>query len=143
LDARARPGPRKLAAYGAALAAVLVLSGCGTSADRDFCNQFADLVTAADEIQAQDPLVGTAEELRTSAEDFEAQLDQFQAVTEGRFDTVISVLRASVDGIRQAAVEASEGGLTSARPLLEDTLEDVDEAWANLQELAAVQCTSA
>ena len=64
------------------------------------------------------------------SEEFEAELDQFQAVSEGRLDTAISTLRANVDAVRQAAVDAGSEAVETARPQLEDAMEDVDQAWA-------------
>ena len=97
-------------------------------------------MTAADEWQQQDPLTATADELRAASDDFQAELDQFQAVAEGRLDTAISTLRANIDAFRQAAIDQDGEALETARPLLEDAKEDVDEAWAVVEALADVQC---
>jgi hypothetical protein len=133
---------RRLISVGVAVAALPWLAACGDAADQDFCTQYAELVAAADEVRELDPLTAKAEDVRDEAEDFQAQLDQFRAVSEGRFDAEISTLRASIDAIRQAALDKAEA-LESARPLLEDDLEDVRESWANLQQLADTQCENA
>ena len=41
------------------------------------------------------------DELRAAAEELQAELDQLQAVSEGRLDTAISTLRASIDAFRR------------------------------------------
>jgi hypothetical protein len=131
---------RSLVTVGVVVAATQVLTACGDTADRDLCTQFAGLVTAADEWQQQDPVTAKADELRAASEDFQAELDQFQAVAEGRLDTAISTLRANIDAFRQAAIDHDGEALETARPLLEDAKEDVDEAWAVVEALADVQC---
>jgi len=125
---------------GVAFVAVPLLASCGDTADRDLCTQYADLVTAADEMQEQDPLTAKASEIRAASEKLQAELDQFQAVAEGRLDTAISALRADVDAIRQAAVDAGEEALDVSRPQLEDAMDEIAEAWANVQALADLQC---
>jgi ABC-type amino acid transport substrate-binding protein len=117
-----------------------LFAGCGDTEDRDLCAQYADLVTTVEELQGQDPLAAEAEELQTAAAELEAELDQFQAVAEGRLDTAISTLRAAVDAIRQAAIANGGAALETARPFLEDAMEQVDEAWTVLEALAEVQC---
>ena len=117
-----------------------VLTACGDTADQDLCAPYANLVAAADEWQQQDPLTAKADELRTASEEFQSQLDQFQAVAEGRLDTAISTLRANIDAFRQAAIDDDSEALEAARPLLEDAKEDVAEAWAVVEALADVQC---
>ena len=96
---------RSLITAGVVIASIQVVAACGDTADQDFCTQFADLVTAAEQMQQQDPLTAKAEDLRAASEEFEAELDQLQAVSEGRLDTAISTLRASIDAVRQAAIE--------------------------------------
>jgi hypothetical protein len=78
--------------------------------------------------------------MRAASEEFEAELDQFQAVAEGRLDTAISTLRANIDAFRQAANDKDDEALDTSRPLLEDARDDVDQALAVLEALADVQC---
>lgn len=129
-------------AAGLALACLPLLAGCGDTSAQDPCLQYDELVEAADELQAQDPLTVKVDDLRAEVEDFQAELDQFQAVSEGRLDSAISTLRAEVDALRQAAAAADPESLDVARPLLEDTRENVNEAWAVVQDIAETQCPS-
>ena len=131
---------RSLMTVGVVIAAGQVLTACGDIADQDLCTPYANLVAAADEWQQQDPLTAKADELRTASEEFQSQLDQFQAVAEGRLDTAISTLRANIDAFRQAAIDNDSEALEAARPLLEDAKQDVAEAWAVVEALADVQC---
>ena len=96
---------RSLVTVGVVIAAGQVLTGCGDTADRDLCTQYAGLLTAADEWQQQDPLTAEAEDMRAASEKFQAELDQVQAVAEGRLDTAISTLQANIDAFREAAIE--------------------------------------
>ena len=122
------------------LACLTLVSGCGDLADQDLCGQYADLVTATEELRAQDPLTATADDLRARADAVSAELDQLQAVSEGQLDTAISTMRAAVNDLRQAAVTAGEDALETARPQIEDAAERIDEAWAVLEAVAEVKC---
>ena len=131
---------RALLTAGVVIVAIQGLAACGDTAEQDLCAQYADLVSAADELRQLDPLTAKVEELRAASEEFQAELDQLQAVSEGRFDTAISTLRAEIDAVRQAAVDAGTDALETARPLLEESMADVDQAWATLQDLVDTQC---
>lgn len=134
--------PKPVLAAGLVLVCLPLLAACGDTSGQDLCTQYDELVTAADELRAQDPVTVKADELRAEVEDFQAELDQFQAVSEGRLDSAISTLRAEVDALRQAAVDADTDSLEAARPMLEDTMDKVDEAWAVVQDIAETQCPS-
>ena len=124
-----------------AIAAIPILAGCGgTTSERDFCTQYADLAKAADQMKQEDPLNAEAGELRAAADDFQAELDQFQAVSEGPLDTAISTLRANVDVVRQAAADARSDAQAMSRPELEDAMAGINRAWAALQDIATLQC---
>ncbi|MDF2092926.1 hypothetical protein P0Y31_11285 [Knoellia sp. 3-2P3] len=125
---------------GAAALCLPVLVACADTAEQDFCTQYDQLVTAAQELREQDPVAGNVEELRAAAAKVSAELDQFQAVTEGRLDEAISRLRADVDAVRQAVVAAGTEAVDTARPLIEDAMKNLNEAWAVVQERAARQC---
>jgi len=131
---------RQLVSLGASIAAIATLTACGDNADRDLCTQYDQLVSAANEIEQQDPLTTKAADLRAASESFQDELDQFQAVSEGRLDTAISTLRADLDAYRQAAVEAGQQALETAQPLFEDIQDDIAEAWGHLQQLAEQEC---
>ena len=57
-------------------------------------------------------------DLRTTLKDFQASLDDLQAVAEGRLDTAITDLRTAVREFVQAAVAAGREALESAKPVL-------------------------
>ena len=92
-------------------------------------------------MQQQDPIAAQADELQTAAEELEAELDQFQAVAEGRLDTAISTTPRH--GRRRPAVgdrATAARRWRRLRPFLEDAMEQLDEAWAVLEDLAETQC---
>ncbi len=127
-----------------AVAAIPILAGCGgTTGERDFCTQYADLAKAADQMKQEDQLNAEAGELRAAADDFQAELDQFQAVSEGRLDTALTTLRDDIDAVRQAALDARGDALETARPLLEDAMDDVSQAWVVVQDIATLECEAA
>src|SRR4051812_27995866 len=122
------------------MAALPLLSACGDSGDRDLCTQYADLLSAADEWQQQDPVTAKADEMRAASEKFQAELDKLQAVAEGRLDTAISTLQADIDSFRQAAIDEDGGALETTHPLLADAKDKVDQALAVVETLADLQC---
>ena len=106
----------------------------------DLCTQYEQLVTSIDDLRDLNPSSARAAELRERSDRARAQLDEFQAVSEGDFDTALSTLRAEVTAITQAAVEAGTEALDTARPLVEEALTNLAEAWAYVQDLADTQC---
>lgn len=131
---------------GASLAAAALclplLSGCGDTTSQDLCAQYRDLATAAEELGEKDPVTTDVDELRDAADDVQAELDQFQAVAEGRLDDALTRLRENVDAVRQSAVDAGEDARETAQPLVEETLAKVREAWLIVQGIAETQCPS-
>lgn len=132
---------RPLLSAGVAILAMQLLAACADTASQDLCAQYADTVSAVEELQLLDPLTAKAEAMRVAAEEVQAELDQLGAVSEGRLDTAISTLRASIDAVRQAALQdAGADALETARPQLQEAMEDVSEAWAVLQQRISAQC---
>ena len=127
--------------FGLAVAAMALLSGCaGDPADQDLCAQFDDLVAAVDEVRALDPESARTADLRDAAETLQGRLDQLQYVSEGRLDTAISNLRAAITGFKQTAVDAGDEAFAIAAPLLEESLDDVREAYGALEQSLDAQC---
>ena len=136
---------RSVLRFGVAIAVIALLAACGggdATGDRDFCKQYADVVKASDQLRQDDPQTVKAGELRAASEKLQAELDQFQAVSEGPLDTAISTLRANVDVVRQAAADARSDAQAMSRPELEDAMAGINRAWAALQDIATLQCDS-
>jgi hypothetical protein len=128
-------------AAGVAIVTMQLLAACADVAEQDLCAQYADVASAVEELQQQDPLTAAAEDLRAGAEELQAEVDQLRAVSEGRLDTLISTLRANIDAVRQAALDdAGADALETARPQLQEAMEDLAEAWAVLQQRLEAQC---
>ena len=123
-----------------ALVSTLALTGCGEASTADLCTQYDQVVKKADEIKNLDVSSESVDDLRTQLKDFQASLDQLQAVADGRLDTAISDLRRAVREFVQAAVDAGEEALKTAQPLLEDSLTTVKELWAVVQKRADAEC---
>ena len=68
------------------------------------------------------------------------ELDEFQAVAEGRLDDALTRLRENVADVRQAAVDAGADARQTAAPLIEDAQQSVQDAWSIVQGLAETQC---
>ena len=134
---------REAVALGAvALSTAILMAGCANLEVQDFCTQYADLVVAVDELRDQ-PLRGRADDIRAAAKDVGDELDQFQAVAEGRLDDALTRMRDNVDALRQAAVDAGEDARQTAAPLLEEAVQNVRDAWVAVQSIAETQCPAA
>jgi hypothetical protein len=131
---------RRAVPGGLVLAAVAALTGCGDAAERDFCRQYAGLVEQAEEFRQIDARTAPPGTLTSAAVEFRTELDQLAAVSEGRLDFAVSGLRNALDNLRVTAIDVGDDALDTARPLLEDSLDDVREAWAVLQASAATEC---
>ena len=112
----------------------------GTAKAQDLCTQYDQLVASVNKVLDADPLSTRAAQLRERSQEVATQLDEFQAVSEGRFDAALSAVRAQVAAVREAAVEAGTEALEVARPQVKDSMEDLSEAWAVLQDRADVSC---
>jgi hypothetical protein len=128
----------------AALAAALLLAGCGQYQEQvqeqDLCTQVAGLREAAAQVQRLDPATATAADVRVAADGVLAQLNQLQATSEGRYDVAISMARAAVTDLREAAVDLGDTKLAAARPLLEDSATDAVTAYRSLQQRVDAAC---
>ncbi len=111
-----------------------------TAKAQDLCSQYDQLAASVNKVLDEDPLSTKAAELRARSEEVSRQLDEFQAVSDGRFDNVLSAVRAEVAAVREAAVEAGSEAFDTARPQIKDSLENLSEAWAWVQDRADVQC---
>jgi outer membrane murein-binding lipoprotein Lpp len=131
---------RRLATV-AALSAALVLGGCATApATQDLCSNANNLSTAVEQVRTLKPDGQKIDALTAKVDAALARLDQFQAVTEGRFDSAVSTLRANLDSFRQALAAAGNDAFTAAAPQLSSSLKDVSSAYAALNESLATQC---
>lgn len=135
-----RRGRRLGVPLAAALLCVPLLAGCADSSTQDYCSQYEDLVASAEELRAKDPATTDVEELQTAAADVRTELDQFQAVADGRLDDALTRLRDRVDGVRQQAAAGAES-LEAARPQIEEELAGVEAAWSAVQGLAETRCS--
>ena len=147
---RTKPGRPTLAGgvarrlVGAAL--VLVTAGgvtaCGSQEQRnalDLCIRYQRLVASVDELRTASTSTPTADAVRRRAEVAQDRLDELQAVSEGRYDTLISTLRTAINDLKQSAANAG----AAAAQARSQTLQQVTESVAPLKERLDVQCGSA
>ncbi|MGC5166215.1 hypothetical protein [Luteimicrobium sp. DT211] len=127
----------------AVLLAGLTFAGCSSDTqDHDLCGRYDDLVASVDGLQQLDPQTAGIDQLRQRADDVQGKLDELQATSEGQLNTAISTLRTAVADLRQSVVDAGASALTTARPLIEDAVTTVKQAYANVQAVADVQCST-
>ena len=77
--------------------------------------------------------------VRRRAEVALTRLDELQAASEGRYDTLISTLRSAITDLKQSAANAG----AAAAQARSQTLQQVTESVAPLKERLDVQCGSA
>ncbi len=131
---------RRLAAA-TAVAATLLLSGCGFDLTaQGLCANAKSFATAVEDLKALKPDPSQVSALAARVDAALARLDQLQAVTEGRYDSAISTLRANLESFKQTLAAASKGAFQAAAPELTQSLKDVSSAYAALSQSLATQC---
>lgn len=134
---RRRPVAAALVAMG------LVLAGCGANpATQDLCANAKAFSSAVTELQSLKPDGAKLDELNAKVDAALAKLDQFQAVTEGRFDTAVSTLRANLSSFKQSLAAAGNDAFEAAAPQLTASLDELRSSYATLIQSLAVQCPS-
>jgi len=136
-------GRRRIAAT-TVLAATLLVAGCSTNpSSQDLCANAKNLTSAVEEMRALKPDGSKLDALSAKVDAALARLDQFQAVTEGRYDSAVSTLRANLEGFRQTVAAAGNEAFATVAPQLSASLKDISTAYAALNESLATQCKAA
>jgi HAMP domain-containing protein len=133
-------GLRRRAWVIATAALALTLAACGNAEERSLCRQYEDLQDAAAELEALDPETATAADALELVENVMAQLDQFQAASEGLYDQAVSNLNLALTELRQVTFDLGDEGLDVARPLMQESLVASVTAYNALQERLDVVC---
>jgi hypothetical protein len=135
--------PRR-ATSAASLLLVLPLAACGGYAEdiraADLCARYDQAVAAADDFRQQDLVAEGSADVRAEVDQLQANLDQLQAVAEGRLDQAISDLQTALDEVTQAAVDAGDEARQAAQELVAEDLEDVATAWATVRGALEAEC---
>ncbi|HEU5000751.1 MAG TPA: hypothetical protein VFT68_17560 [Lapillicoccus sp.] len=118
------------------------VTACGQQEQRsalNLCLRYQQLVASVDEVRAASTGTPTADAVRRRAEVALTRLDELQAASEGRYDTLISTLRSAITDLKQSAANAG----AAAAQARSETLQQVTESVAPLKERLDVQCGSA
>lgn len=118
----------------------VTLTGCSSPAEADLCSQVAGLEEAAGQLRDLDPEDATADDVRAIADDVLRQLDQVQGAADGAYFTAISVTRAAVTDLRQAAADLGEQDLEIVRPLLRESATAAVTAYRVLERRLDTAC---
>jgi hypothetical protein len=123
--------------------AALAVSGCAARAQStkstNMCTQYSELANVASQFTTQELTGATAEDLRFRDHGLQTQLDALAAASDGRLDAEIATLQSSLDDYA-AAVQVSAGARTASAPLIEKSVKDVQNSWAELRDAAATEC---
>jgi hypothetical protein len=127
-----------------AIAASLVVAGCSgaTPAAQNLCAKAKELTAAVSQVHAAKPDGAAIQQLSARVDAALAKLDRLQAVTEGRYDTVISDLRAKLVSFKQAVDSAGNASLETVSPEIDTALTELRGAFATLNQKIATQCST-
>jgi len=109
---------------------------------QDLCTRYDQLADSVNAFLDERPVSAKADELRTRSQEITAELDEFQAVSEGRLDTAISAVRAELAAIKESTVKAGAEARAAVRPQVEESLSNLADAWAVMEDVADRQCGS-
>lgn len=144
-DTPTAPGRVARGLIGAALVVVTAVgvSACGGQQEQrsalNLCARYQQLAASVDEVKAASAGTPTADAVRRRAEVALSRLDELQAVSEGRYDTLISTLRTAINDLKQSAANAG----AAAAQARSEALQELTESVAPLKERLEVQCGSA
>ncbi|TQM57963.1 hypothetical protein FBY41_3315 [Humibacillus xanthopallidus] len=118
------------------------MAGCSgaTPSAQNLCAKAKDLTAAVAQVQAVKPDGAALRQLSAKVDAALAKLDRLQAVTEGRYDTAISDLRAKLVTFKESVDSASNASLETVAPQINSALTDLRGAVASLNEKIATQC---
>jgi hypothetical protein len=127
----------------ALVAMAFLLAGCGSNlAAQDLCTNAKAFSTAVTDLQSLKPDGAKLDELNGKVNAALAKLDKFQTVTEGRFDSAVSTLRANLSSFKQTLTAAGNDAFDAAAPQLTASLDELRASYATLTQSLAVQCPS-
>ena len=133
---------RRRGGIGLSLVALLSLAACGGYPERSLCAQYEDFHAAVAQLQDLDPATATADDVRAIGDDVLAELGQLQSASDDVYVSAISDLRASITAFRQAAVDLPTTDFDVARPLLQDSWDDVIVDYQVLVQRLDVACAT-
>src|SRR3954454_6658936 len=107
----------------------LVVTGCSDVQATDLCTKYKQVSSRAQEIKGLKPSAQSINELRGKLTNFEASLDQLQAVSDGPLDQAITDLRTAVQDFVEAAVANGRKAKETAEPLLVDSRDEGGKEW--------------
>jgi hypothetical protein len=131
---------RRILVAALVVATVSGVAACGGQQEQrsamNLCLRYQQLVASVDEVRATSTSTPTADAVRRRAEVALTRLDELQAVSEGRYDTLISTLRTAINDLKQSAANAG----AAAAQARSETLSQVAESVAPLKERLDAQC---
>jgi hypothetical protein len=117
-----------------------LVTGCSDVQATDLCTKYKQVSSRAQEIKGLKPSAQSINELRGKLTNFEASLDQLQAVSDGPLDQAITDLRTAVQDFVEAAVANGRKAKETAEPLLVDSRDEVAKQWGLLKQRADAEC---
>ena len=131
---------RRLLGAALVLTTAVGIAACGGQQEQrsalNLCLRYQQLVASVDDVRAVSTSTPTADAVRRRAEVALNRLDELQAVSEGRYDTLISTLRTAITDLKQSAANAG----AAAAQARSDSLQQVAESVAPLQQRLDAQC---
>jgi hypothetical protein len=118
-----------------------VFAACGDPEDQALCPAYEEFRSTRDAVQALDPSSMTAGEATELAERYRQQVTRIQEVADGRYTSELDALESAVDDVlRTLASVQDDAEYETWQPLVEDSLEDVQDASARFVEAIEPSC---
>lgn len=117
------------------------LSACGQQEERSLCPAYESFLETREEIRSIDASGTTADEATDLAEAYLQQVVRMQEVADGRYTAELDALESATDDVvRTLAAVQDDAEYDIWAPLIEDSLEDVQNASARFEEAIEPTC---
>jgi hypothetical protein len=135
---------RRLVVGTLVLASVVVLPACATNiaTQENLCTRYDNFVSAVDALKNADLKTPQLDALRAKADAVNARLDELQAVAEGQLDTMIATLQSDLADLRAALASAGGKAREAVQPVLQQQIDNIEQAFAQIEARAGVDCSS-
>jgi hypothetical protein len=120
---------------------VSVVAACAEPEDQSLCPAFEEFLGTRAAVRALDPSDLTAGEATDLVESYLQRITRMQEVADGRYTSELDALESAVDDVvRTLASVQDAGDYDTWQPLVEDSLEDVQDASARFVEAVEPSC---
>lgn len=133
---------RRTTALVACAAVAVSLTACGDTEEQSLCPAYESFLATRDEIRAIDPVATSAADATSLVEDYLQQVVRLQEVADGRYGAELDALDSATNDVLSTLDSVQDDAdYATWQPLIKDSLEDVQNASARVDEAIAPSCT--